>query len=225
MYILVALAFAFGAAVVMAMYMGAMKVPGMLAQRQLQGRLTQLSATPEVEEEQATLLVKVQHKGPLPAIDRMLGGTTRGSAIGRWIDQSGMKASISGVLLISTVLAGILGVLAAMLLRAGWALFLGGAVGFPAAVPRAENQTRPPDARLRRTVPGGPGPDLPRAQGRTRVRDRPEDGRRRDAGAGRSRVPQDVRRAELRPADERFARKPVVSAFRCSTCGSSRPRS
>jgi len=130
MYILVALAFAFGAAVVMAMYMGAMKVPGMLAQRQLQGRLTQLSATPEVEEEQATLLVKVQHKGPLPAIDRMLGGTTRGSAIGRWIDQSGMKASISGVLLISTVLAGILGVLAAMLLRAGWALFLGGAVGF-----------------------------------------------------------------------------------------------
>ena len=130
MYILVALAFAFGAAVVMAMYMGAMKVPGMLAQRQLQGRLTQLSATPEVEEEQATLLVKVQHKGPLPAIDRMLGGTTRGSAIGRWIDQSGMKASISGVLLISTVLAGILGVLAAMLIRAGWALFLGGAVGF-----------------------------------------------------------------------------------------------
>jgi tight adherence protein B len=128
--ILIVLAFAFGVAVVMAIYMGAMKVPGMLAQRQLQGRLTQLSATPEVEEEQATLLVKVQHKGPLPAIDRMLGGTTRGSAIGRWIDQSGMKASISGVLLISTVLAGIFGILAGMLARAGWALFIGGAIGF-----------------------------------------------------------------------------------------------
>ena len=49
LYILVALAFAFGVAIVMAMYMGVMKVPAMIAQRRLQGRLTQLSA-PEVEE-------------------------------------------------------------------------------------------------------------------------------------------------------------------------------
>jgi tight adherence protein B len=129
LFILVALAFAFGVAVVMAMYMGAMKVPGMIMQRRLQGRLTQLSA-PEAEEEQATLLVKVQHSGPLPAIDRMLGGTTRGSAIGRWIDQSGMKASISGVLLISTILAAILGLLAGLLAHASWAIFLGGVIGF-----------------------------------------------------------------------------------------------
>jgi tight adherence protein B len=129
LYILVALAFAFGVAVVMAMYMGVMKVPAMIAQRRLQGRLTQLSA-PEAEEEQATLLVKVQHSGPLPAIDRMLGGTTRGSAIGRWIDQSGMQVSISGVLLISTILAGILGLLAGLAVRASWAMFLGGVIGF-----------------------------------------------------------------------------------------------
>ncbi len=129
LYILVVLAFAFGVAVVMAMYMGAMKVPGMVQQRRLDARLTQLSA-PEAEEEKATLLVKVQHKGPLPAIDRMLGGTVRGNAVGRWIDQSGMQASISGVLLISTVLAGLLGLFAGFVARARWAFFLGAVVGF-----------------------------------------------------------------------------------------------
>jgi tight adherence protein B len=126
---LVVLAFAFGVAAVMAVYMGITKVPGMIMQRRLQGRLTQLSA-PEEEVEKATLLVKVQHKGPMPAIDRMLGTTTRGSALGRWIDQSGMKASISGVLLIAVVLAGILAVLVTMLVQAAWGMLLGGMIGF-----------------------------------------------------------------------------------------------
>ena len=37
------------------------------------------------------LLVKVQHEGPLPAVDRFIGGTERGNALSRWIEQSGMK--------------------------------------------------------------------------------------------------------------------------------------
>ena len=122
---LIVLAFAFGVAVVMAIYMGITKVPGMIMQRRLQGRLHAAVGAPEERgRRRRTLLVKVQHKGPMPAIDRMLGTTVRGSALGRWIDQSGMKASISGVLLIAAVLAVILGLLVAML-RAG-------AVGLPA---------------------------------------------------------------------------------------------
>jgi tight adherence protein B len=129
-FILIVLAFAFGIAAVMAVYMGASKVPGMLAQRRLNERLQGISQQPDEEAEAATLLVKVQHAGPLPAIDRMLGGTTRGSALGRWIDQSGMKASISGVLLISTVLAVVLALVAGLVARASWALPLGAAIGF-----------------------------------------------------------------------------------------------
>ena len=129
-FILIVLAFAFGAAVVMAIYMAAMKVPGMMAQRRLNERLQGISQQPEEEAEAATLLVKVQHKGPLPAIDRMLGGTTRGSALGRWIDQSGMKASISGVLLVSTLLAVGLGLVAGLMAKASWAILVGGGIGF-----------------------------------------------------------------------------------------------
>ena len=44
--------------------------------------------------------MKVQNVGPLPAVDRILAGTTKGSALARWIDQSGIKLSLSGVLLV-----------------------------------------------------------------------------------------------------------------------------
>ena len=124
--ILAVLAFAFGVAVVMAIYMALTKVPGMMAQRRLNERLQGISQAPDEEVEEKTLLVKVQHVGPMPGIDRMLGGTTRGSALGRWIDQSGMKASISGVLLISIVLAAVLGLLGMLLARANWGFCLAG---------------------------------------------------------------------------------------------------
>ena len=128
--ILAVLAFAFGAAVVMGIYMAITKVPGMMAQRRLNERLQGISQAPDEDVEEKTLLVKVQHVGPMPGIDRMLGGTTRGSALGRWIDQSGMKASISGVLLVSTILAGVLGLLGMLLARANWGILLGGIIGF-----------------------------------------------------------------------------------------------
>ena len=60
----------------------------------------------------------------------MIGATARGSALGRWIDQSGMKASISGVLLISAVLAAILALIVGMLVKAQWGMLLGGIIGF-----------------------------------------------------------------------------------------------
>jgi tight adherence protein B len=131
-FILIVLAFAIGVGIVMAGYMGFLKVPGIMLQRRMDARLQSLSQQPDEEDDakSATLLVKVIHKGPMPAIDRLLGGTTRGSALGRWIDQSGVKASISGMLLISTVLAVVVGILASVLARASWALVVGGAIGF-----------------------------------------------------------------------------------------------
>ena len=89
----------------------------------------------------------------------------------------------------------------------GWVV--GGAAGRGAAVARTCEIKR--TRRLRtfeEAFPGGAGPGVAGAQGGPRVRDRPEDGRRRDAGADRSRVPEDVRRAELRPAAEGRALEP-----------------
>lgn len=128
--LLIILAFACGTAVVMGIYFGAMNLPGMLMQRKLEGRLLEVSQPPEDPKVQGKLLIKVQHSGPMPAIDRILGATTRGSALGRWIDQSGMKASISGVLLTALALALAMALLASALVRTPWALPIAAAIGF-----------------------------------------------------------------------------------------------
>jgi tight adherence protein B len=70
----------------------------------------------------------------VPRIDRILGATTRGSALGRWIDQSGMKASLSGVLVAALGLAAIFGLVAFLFVGAWWvrpiAALIGGAIPF-----------------------------------------------------------------------------------------------
>jgi tight adherence protein B len=128
--ILIVCAFALGAAIVIGLYLGAAKLPGLLAQRRLDSRLQELSQDPEPEKKPSSLLLKVQNVGPLPALDRVLGATTRGSALGRWIDQSGVKASISGLIVVAVCSALIVGLLAGLVSHAPWGLIAGGIVGF-----------------------------------------------------------------------------------------------
>jgi tight adherence protein B len=126
---LVLLAFVFGVGLVMAIYLGATKLPGMMMQKKLEGRLQELTQ-PLEEKDAPKVLVKVTEEGPLPAIDRMLGGTTRGSNLGRWLEQSGMKVSISGILLIAIGSAVGFAILAGIITRAPWGLPVGAAIGF-----------------------------------------------------------------------------------------------
>ena len=124
-------AFVVGVILVMAAYVGTTKLPGMLAQRKLMGRLQSLSApVDEPDAEKAAALVKVSNNGLVPGLDRMMAGTARGSAISRWIEQSGMKASLSGVLIVSLVLAVLMAIVAAVVTRARLSMPIGAAVGF-----------------------------------------------------------------------------------------------
>ena len=131
MAILVALisAFIIGVGLVMGLYIGITKVPAMLAQRRLDGRLQELSA-PLDAPVASNNLVKIRHDGMVPALDRFIGGTTKGSSLARWIEQSGMKSSISGVLLVGAVLALLLGFVANRATHAAWAIPFGAAAGF-----------------------------------------------------------------------------------------------
>jgi tight adherence protein B len=129
--VLVFFVFVFGVGAVLAAYFGVTKVPGYLAQRQLDERLSEVTApadAPEAKDGEA--LVKGRHDGPLPAIDRFVAGSVRGSALGTWVEQSGVKLSISALLLISIFCAAIFGLIVAMALhlQVGWVL--GGALGF-----------------------------------------------------------------------------------------------
>jgi tight adherence protein B len=123
-------AFVIGIGLVMAAYLGITKLPGILAQRKLMGRLQELSAPLDEPDPASKALVKVTNPGVLPAFDRMMAGTTKGSALSRWIDQSGMKASLSTVLLIAVVLAGVMALAAMMATRTPVSMIFGAAFGF-----------------------------------------------------------------------------------------------
>jgi tight adherence protein B len=128
---LVLLAFVVGVFFVMGGYTAIAKLPQMLLQRRLDTRLQEVSQPlAPVDETPAKMLVKVQNVGPMPAIDRILAGTTKGSALGRWIDQSGLKLSLSGVVLIGSGLAVLLALVASMIARSKYALPFGAALGF-----------------------------------------------------------------------------------------------
>jgi len=123
-------AFVIGIGLVMAVYVGITKVPAMLAQRKLQSRLEELSVPLDQPSIGDGALLKVSDAGPLPALERMISGTERGSAFGRWIEQSGLKVSISGVLLIAAVSGAICAILVTMLTRSPFGIPAGFAIGF-----------------------------------------------------------------------------------------------
>ena len=122
-------AFVIGIGLVMGVYVGITKVPGMLAQRKLQSRLEELSSPIDQPSIGDGALIKVSEGGPLPALERMISGTERGTAFGRWIEQSGMKMSISGVLLLAGVCGALFAVLVTMLTRSPFGIPAGFAIG------------------------------------------------------------------------------------------------
>jgi tight adherence protein B len=121
--------FVLGSGVVRGAYYAFTTVPGALAQRRLDQRIEEISRTKE-EDEQSIDLLKSREEGPLPAIERMLGGTTRGTQLGRWIEQSGVKISISSLALYALGGAFVCGLITAKVMRMNVGWFIGGAIGF-----------------------------------------------------------------------------------------------
>ncbi len=81
----------------------AMGTPGATLRRRVQDRLQQIGLPGEGSQDQTAAgdLIKTRPAGPLPAVDRVAGLTSRGFKVERWIQQSGAKMSISAVLLTS----------------------------------------------------------------------------------------------------------------------------
>jgi tight adherence protein B len=129
MMALILLMFVFGTAAVLGVYLLVTKLPGMLAQRKLDARLAEVAVTADAEAEGVNV-VKDQDKGLLPTIDRLAAGTGQGSALAKWIEQSGVRLSISGLLMLSLAGAAICGFIVAMATRMGIGWLIGGAFGF-----------------------------------------------------------------------------------------------
>jgi tight adherence protein B len=133
LYILMAIAFAVGVAIVLGTYFGATKMPGLVLQRKLDQRLQEISMPESVVGDDGSTqgLLKTQAEGMLPALDKIFGGTTKGSALSRWIDQSGVKTTLSTVLIAALGLAAGMALLMHILVGpVPFALMLGAALGF-----------------------------------------------------------------------------------------------
>jgi tight adherence protein B len=128
--ILVLSVFVIGAGAVVGVFMLVTKLPGYLLQRKLNTRLEEVTAPDAPEATDGAALVKARHSGPLPGLDQFASGTAQGSALAAWVEQSGVKMSISALLLIALAGAALLGLVvrAALRMPIGWAL--GGALGF-----------------------------------------------------------------------------------------------
>ena len=128
---LILLVFLFGAGLVVLGYYAVTKLPSYLQEQRLNARLSEVTAieAPK-DDENAAELVKTRQEGPLPALERMAKSTTQGSALAAWVDQSGVRISISALLLTAFVLAAGLGFVAAGVLRMGVGWLIGGAIGF-----------------------------------------------------------------------------------------------
>lgn len=129
MVALIVFAFIVGMGLVIALYYLFVRMPGMLMQRKLEGRLLEIS-TPDSEPQETKRIVKSLNVGPMPALDRFAGGIPRGMSLVRWIEQSGVKSSLSGVLLMATGTALAGAFVTEMVTRAPWSLPAGAALGF-----------------------------------------------------------------------------------------------
>jgi len=129
MILLLVLAFVLGVGIVVGAYFGLAKLPGIMAQRQLEARLQEISMPVEVANTDKTL-VKTRNDGLLPALDRFAAGSARGTALARWIEQSGVKVSVSAVLFAALGLGLVVAFVVGGATRSRLATPIGAAFGF-----------------------------------------------------------------------------------------------
>lgn len=145
------LVFVLAAGLVLAAVLWALRLPALLARRRLERRLQQVASgeieAPGPSEGDVTSLIKTEPQGPLPAVDRLIAQTRRGSLLARWIEQAGLRVSVSALLLMALGLAVAFMLLASWLARDPLAALLGATLGalLPAMVVRVKRT-----ARLRR---------------------------------------------------------------------------
>ena len=128
--IIVSLVFALTVGIVLAVFYTLEQRSGRAARRQVEDRIREVALGVETDGPAASddSVVKTSVTGPLPTIEQAARRTERGSALGAWLDQSGLKISLSGLLVSMVGLAVAIAVIASML-WSGWAGLVAAVVG------------------------------------------------------------------------------------------------
>jgi len=115
------LVFVLVAGVVVGAYFAVTGIPRSLARRRIELRLRDIGQTADPSDDG---LVITNAEGPLPGIDRAIAGTRAGSRLARLIEQSGIRATPSGIAVASLASALLFACGAQLLLRNPWALLV-----------------------------------------------------------------------------------------------------
>jgi tight adherence protein B len=100
---------------VMGAYYGLQQLPGYLAARRLDRRLREVSRPSGADLPEAPSFVTEVKQGPLPAIDRALGGAN--SSLATLIEQSGVNTTPSAIMLMMVVAAVMTGALSMLFVK------------------------------------------------------------------------------------------------------------
>jgi tight adherence protein B len=119
-WLIVLAAFAIGVGAVVGIAAGATNLPGFLMRRRIEQRMRE-SGMDVTETDATPTVVKLEHAGPLPGLERALGRTRGGGALNRLIEQSGSRASVSGIVLASLLCGLAFGIVTAVFVTFIWA--------------------------------------------------------------------------------------------------------
>ena len=125
------LMFLVGTGTILAAYALIAWLPGRLAQRRIEARVAGLTLPPsDIDDKpESASIVKRQLIGFLPILDRLAAKMRWGSRLSDLIHQSGSQVGVSTIVVISILLAVVVGGLAAVLSRMPWAMLPGALAG------------------------------------------------------------------------------------------------
>ena len=110
-------------------YFAVTTLPSMMAQRELDRRLKDVSFTEaQVEAEESSVLRKIT-EGPMPALDKFVKESRQGSALSRLIEQSGVQTTPSGLMLVTLVSAAVVGLLTSLFVQRSYAAPIAACIG------------------------------------------------------------------------------------------------
>jgi tight adherence protein B len=112
---------------IMGGYYGLTQLPDWLAARRLDRRLREVSLTHDPLAGGPTTIITEQKVGPLPAIDKALGGAN--SSLAKLIEQSGISTTVSAVMIACMLAAVVSGAAALIFLRQPLFALIAGLVG------------------------------------------------------------------------------------------------
>jgi tight adherence protein B len=120
--------FLFTVGVVVAIYAAVTYLPAALASRRIDRRIHDTGNAPAVVDAGSSVL-KRQVEGPLPLLDRLFAKNRNESGLARLIEQTGLRISVSSVILASIALGLLCAIGLAIAIRQPWAAFVGAAIG------------------------------------------------------------------------------------------------